>query len=340
MKQIAWLLLLCPALSGAVEFSKVPGVDALPQVRLAPQAALPALPAQLPAAPSVQAPLAPQVPAAQAALERAAMPPQSQNAAPQAQFNAGRQAFDGFGSVDNPDTQYSWYDAHTGQYETQASKIKKALDLALSHRLGAAIKNGLKYNTLYRVDNDARFDDYTVRTTGDDPEQAASEPLVIFKHSALRQLSPEYLAAKLASMWARHLYRETMPVSAEKTYVEGSVMVRVFMGLTQSNSGWWNGDKDRVVSVPGHYDNSGTWVTQNFETFLHQYFWRQGFNYQDVRQGPYFKDKIMGAQGQPDIDADARARRTLFQRAQSGEISQDEAAAAQQRFQGFVSNER
>jgi hypothetical protein len=268
------------------------------------------------------------------------MPAQPQNASPENQFNAGRQAFDGFGQYDNPDTQYSWYDAHTGQYETQASKIKKALDLALSHQLGGAIKNALPYNTLYRVDNDARFDDYTVRTTGDDAEQpSAMGPLVIFKHSALRQLSPEYLAAKLASMWARHLYRETMPVSAEKTYVEGSVFVRVFMGLTGSNSGWWNGDKDRIVPVPGHYDQSGTWVTQNFEAFLHQYFWRQGSNYQDVRQGPYFKDKIMGAQGQPDIDADARGRRTLFQRAQNGEISQDAAAAAQQRFQGFVSNE-
>jgi hypothetical protein len=242
---------------------------------------------------------------------------------------AGRAQFDG-AAFAPPDNVSGWYDSHTGQWETQTTKIKKAYDLALTHPLAAGIKNGLPRNTVYRVDNSGGnwYLHTAVRTQGDDNEKA-NEPdaLVIFNHNALVQLSPEYLAAKLASMWVRHLYRDTLPASAEKTYVEGSVLVRVFMGLTGSTAQNWNGSKD--------YFTSGT-----FEVYRHFYNWIQGFRFANVRQGPYFLDKIMHAQGDPSIDADERGRMTLFQRSQAGQITPQAAEAAQHRFDGFVSNEQ
>lgn len=243
---------------------------------------------------------------------------------------ASESGFDGALPYAAPDNIGQWYDQHTGEYESQTTKIKKAYDLALSHPLAAAIKNALPRNTVYRVDNNAGnwYLHTSVRTQGDDAEKTG-EPnaLVVFNHNALQQLSPEFLAAKLASMWARHMYRDTMPASAEKTYIEGSVLTRVFMGLTGSTAQNWNGSKD--------YFLNGT-----FELYRHFYNWIQGFRYPNVRQGPYFLNKIMHAEGDPAIDADDRGRMTLFQRSQAGQISAEQAQAAQQRFDGFVANER
>jgi hypothetical protein len=244
-------------------------------------------------------------------------------------FASGRASFDG-AQFAPPDNVSGWVDQHTGQWETQTSKLKKAYDLALTHPLAAGIKNGLSRNTVYRVDNSGGnwYLHTAVRTQADDNEKT-NEPdaLVIFNHNALQQLSPEYLAAKLASMWVRHLYRDTLPASAEKTYVEGSVLVRVFKDLTGSTAQTWNGSKDYFIG--------GT-----FELYRHFYNWIQGFRFANVRQGPYFLDKIMHAQGDPSIDTDARGRMTLFQRSQAGQITPEAAEAAQHRFDGFVSNEQ
>lgn len=292
--------------------------------------------AHLQALPNIEAQAARPAEPVLGVLQNAANPlPEGASAAER--FSAGQRTFDAAGNpggadpanaYDLPDTQNSWYDRHTGNYETQATKIKKALDLALSNPLASAIKNGLSANTLYRVDNTNGLDRYAVATLGDDPERAnEASPVVIFTHEALTQLPAHFLAAKLASMWARHLYRDTIPQSAEKTYIEGSVLVRVFMQLTNSTARWWNGSLDQ-------------WKNGNFEIYRHFYHWIQGFRYQNVRQGPYFKDKIMRAEGDPDILANSAGRRTLYQRSQNGEISPDAAAEAQKRFDGFVANER
>jgi hypothetical protein len=229
-------------------------------------------------------------------------------------------------SVSLPDQSSSWYDRHTGQYETEATKIKAALDYALSFPTAKAIKDKLPYNTLYRVDRRSGIS-YVARTEGDNPQKTwETEPVVVFTRRALTELSPEYLAAKLASMWVRHLYKAQMPESAEKTYVEGSIFVRAFMYLSGSTAQNWNGDVD--------YVNGG-----NFEAYKHFYHWIQGSNYQNVRQGPYFKDKIMRQEGDPAIFSDPAGRRTLFQRAQAGEISGPDAQKAQELFDRFVANE-
>lgn len=314
-----------PSLSPALSAAAAPGLTAAPAIAAAP--ALSAAPA-LAAAPSAA------IPAAAAPVPGAPALSVLRNAAPvdgptPANFDSGAAAFDG-SQFAPPDNFSGWYDQHTGQYETQTSKIKKAYDLALTHPLAAGIKNGLSRNTVYRVDNSGGpwYLHTAVRTQGDDNEKA-NEPdaLVIFNHNALVALSPEYLAAKLASMWVRHLYRDTIPASAEKTYVEGSVLIRVFRDLTGSTAQNWNGAKD--------YFLNGT-----FELYRHFYHWIQGFRFANVRQGPYFLDKIMHAQGDPTIDTDARGRMTLFQRAQAGQITPEAAEAAQHRFDGFVSNEQ
>jgi hypothetical protein len=253
----------------------------------------------------------------------------------------GVRAFDGAKPVDiaadglpfsapQTDPSTGWYDRYTRQRETQASKIKKALTLALETQLGGAIKGALKENTLYRVDNKPGrwYLESAVKTQGDDPEKAREKtPLVVFNHNALAQLSPEFLAAKLAGMWARHLYRDTIPASAEKTYIEGSVATRVFMALTDSTADNWNGALDYAVGNTFHF-------------YQHFYHWVQGLSLSNVRQGPYFANKIVQAEGDPVIDADPRGRQTLYSRARSGQISDAAAADAQTRFDGFVSNER
>jgi hypothetical protein len=319
--------LSAPSLSGAA-LTAPSLTSALAPASFAAPAALAAAPAAA-AAPGFSASAAAAAPAASAIDGlRAASPAPAASA--EADPSAAARPFDGSPAFSAPDNEYQWLDQHTGQFETQTSKIKKTYDLALTHPLAAGIKNALSRNTLYRVDNSQGpwYLHTSVRTQGDDNEKT-SEPdaLVVFNHNALQQLSPEFLAAKLASMWARHLYRDTIPASAEKTYVEGSVLVRVFMGLTGSTAQNWNGDKDYFIG--------GT-----FELYRHFYNWIQGFRFANVRQGPYFLDKIMHAQGDPSIDADARGRMTLFQRAQAGQITGPAAQAAQQRFDNFVSNER
>lgn len=230
-------------------------------------------------------------------------------------------------SFDLPDNQSAWYDKFTGRYETEATKIKKSLELALSNPMAKAIKDNLASNTLYRVER-ARAINYVARTIGDNPEKPwETEAAVIFTAKALRELSPHYLASKLAGLWARHLYKNEIPESAEKTYVEGSIFVRVFMALTGSTSQRWVGDLD--------YWNNG-----NFEAYKHFYHWIQGFRYDNVRQGPYFKDKIMREQGDPVIYAEEEGRKTLFQRAQSGQISDAAATRGQEKFDAVVKVER
>ena len=302
-----------PALSAApAAAAAAPVLSAVPALAPAPSAGIPAA-AAAPGAPALS-------------ILRNAAP--SDGPTPAAVDAAGA-AFDG-SQFAPPDNFSGWIDQHTGQWETQTSKIKKAYDLALTHPLAAGIKRGLARNTVYRVDNSNGpwYLHTAVRTQGDDNEKA-NEPdaLVIFNHNALVALSPEYLAAKLASMWARHFYRDTIPASAEKTYIEGSVLIRVFRDLTGSTAQNWNGAKD--------YFLNGT-----FELYRHFYHWIQGFRFANVRQGPYFLDKIMHAQGDPTIDADARGRMTLFQRSQAGQITPQAAEAAQHRFDGFVSNEQ
>lgn len=230
-------------------------------------------------------------------------------------------------SFDLPDTKSAWYDKFTGRYETEATKIKKSLELALTNPMAKAIKDNLASNTLYRVER-ARVFNFVARTIGDNPEKPwETEAAVIFTAQALRDLSPHYLAAKLAGLWARHLYKDQIPQSAEKTYVEGSIFIRVFMALTGSTSQRWVGDLD--------YWNNG-----NFEAYKHFYHWIKGFQYDNVRQGPYFKDKIMKQEGDPVIYADENGRATLFQRAQAGEISDAAATRGQEKFDAVVSVER
>lgn len=319
-----------PSLSAALPAAAAPVLTAAPALAAAPAlSAAPGAAAAIPPWPAVDP-----IPAAATPAPRAQALSVLRNAAPTdgptpAGFDSGRASFDG-SQFAPPDNFSGWYDEHTGQWETQTSKIKRAYDLALTHPLAAGIKNGLSRNTAYRVDNSGGpwYLHTAVRTQGDDNEKT-NEPdaLVIFNHNALQQLSPEYLAAKLASMWVRHLYRDTLPASAEKTYVEGSVLIRVFRDLTGSTAQNWNGSKD--------YFLNGT-----FELYRHFYHWIQGFRFANVRQGPYFLDKIMHAQGDPSIDTDARGRMTLFQRAQAGQITPEAAEAAQRRFDGFVGNEQ
>lgn len=230
----------------------------------------------------------------------------------------------GSSGVRPPDQGRAWLDRHTGRYETEASKLGKALELAMSSALGAAIKSGLPVNPLYRVEPSDGPGLYA-RSTGDDPERPGEELAVVFTDWSVRNLSPYLLAAKLASMWGRHLLMDKLPQSAEKTYAEGSLFVRVFMELTASTFDHWRGDLDQRAG-------------QTFHGYQHAYWWAQGFRYDDVRQGPYFKRKIMGAEGDPAIYADARGRVTLFQRKDS--IGDEKAAAGQAEFDLFVRNER
>jgi hypothetical protein len=315
------------------------GVSAPSAAMMAPAAALSlsafeALPGAIVASPAASIDAA-VVPNAMPALTQIAAPTADAAAVPTLAANS----FDGSAQpaaaaplpYDAPSQSASWYDRHTGGLESQASKIKKALQLAMSHPKAAAIKNGMSQNTLYRVDNTGRglTPQSSVRTQGDDPERPGETPLVVFHADALTQLSPEFLAAKLASMWTRHFYKDSIPVSAEKTYIEGSVMIEVFRALTQSTAQWWNGAKD--------FFSFG-----NFEIYRHFFHWVQGFEsrFSNVRQGPYFHDKIMNAEGDPDIATDDRGRRTIYQRVRDGDVSADAGTAAQQKFDGFVSNER
>lgn len=235
--------------------------------------------------------------------------------------------------LSSPDTERSWYDYTTGEYETQASKIRKTLELAAADSLGGALKNAIPFNTLYEVDNswEARYSpSYIARTIGDDPEDRwtrAEDAAVIFTDWAVRNLSPHFLAAKLASMWMRQLYRDDIPESAEKTYVEGSVFARVFKSLTGSTARDWNGARD-------------WWNNGNFEAYRHYYHWLKGFAYDNVRQGPYFLEKIMRAVGDPWIHTSERGRKTLYQRAQDREITEEQATEGQAKFDTFVNAER
>ncbi len=255
------------------------------------------------------------------------------------QHQAGAQTFDGAArqmvSASDLDGFSSWYDQHTGQYETQQTKIAKAYQLAMSHPLAAAMKNNMPQNTVYKADNSHWGDDvrYVARTYGDDPEHAAEPAVTVFTRQAIQQMSPAYLAAHLARTWTLHMYRDKMPASAEKTYVSNSVMIRVFMALTGSQGQqYWNYDQDRpVLNALGR---------ETFEIFSHWFHWAQGSSFQNVRQGPYFLNKIMRAEGDPTVDADARGRMTLHQREAANQITGQQAVDAQGLFDGFVSNER
>jgi hypothetical protein len=224
-----------------------------------------------------------------------------------------------------PDDHFTWYDRTTGARETETSKIRKTYQLALSNPRAKAIKENLPVNTLYKVQKGDN--PFYARTTGDDMERPGEEAAVIFDEWALRNLSPAFLASTLASMWVRHLYRDVVPQSAEKTYMEGSVLIRTFMELSGSTARNWVGRLDH-------------WVKNNFQIYRHFYHWVKGFQYDNVRQGPYFKEKIMGAKGDPAIHTDARGRKTLFQRAQAGEISEEAAQAGQEKFEQFVRTEQ
>lgn len=308
---------------------------------VAAPAAFAARPAIVSAQPAIGADAGVEV-TAQAALERAAVPADAA-AAPAERAHASARAFDGviedaqpvsFGAPRLPMQQVAWRDKHTGQWESEASKIKAALNLALSHPLAAAIKKGLPYNTEYRVE-DTFLDNYqglpVVRTTGADAEAPKELPMIVFNRQALAELSPAYLASRMAAMWANHLYRDTIPVSAERTYIEGSVMARVFSGLTKSGIKSWNSALDRQV-----------WTSQGWrgEVWMHFYNWMQGFQFKDARMGPYFKQNIMAAQGEPTIHVDKRGRMTLYQRQQAKQIMPDVAAAAQKLFGMFLATER
>lgn len=323
--------------AGAVRMAPS-AMTAAPLAAHASLAAAPAAASALNAAPAA-APASPE--SALVSLEKVAAPI-AENAGLVQQLGLNNQRFDGSNAMPvndglpfaAPNQHESWYDNQTGAYETQATKIKKALQLAMSNPLASAIKNALPQNTLYRVDNSWNWTlPAAVRSMGDDAEKAhENTPLIVFHQNALKQFSPELLAAKMAGMWARHMYREKIPASAEKTYVEHSVAIRVFMALTGSTASWWNGNKD--------YQTGSNWRGEKFfEMYNHYFFWVQGRNYPNVRQGPFFKEKIMQNSGTPVIDADARGRKTLFQRANAGEISNAAAEQAQQSFDGFVSNE-
>ena len=179
--------------------------------------------------------------------------------------------------------------------------------------------------TAFEAEHARREAESRARWEAERQRQEADHAKALALHDILAA-DPEFLAAKLASMWVRHLYKDSIPASAEKTYIEGSVLVRVFMGLTGSTAQDWNGAKDYFIR--------GT-----FELYRHFYHWIQGFRFANVRQGPYFLNKIMRAEGDPSIDADARGRMTLYQRAQAGQIDGQAAEAAQRRFDGFVANE-
>ena len=318
---------------------------------------IPTLPGQpglaTPSVPGVEAPApaAAPAPSALGCLERAAMPfsenggfrPGSSPSAPSQpsigqQQAASARTFDGARPMvpaDDLDGSQTWLDQHTGQYETQQSKLRQAYQLAMGHPLAAAMKNNMPQNTVYKADNSHWGDDvrYAARSYGDDPEHPNEPAVVVFTAQALQRLSPEHLAAKLAGMWALHMYRDKMPVSAEKTYISGSVMIRVFMALTGSQGQqYWNYDKD----LPA-WNSLGQ---RTFEIFSHWYHWAKGFAFQNVRQGPYFLNKIMRGEGDPAIDADARGRMTLHQREQAGQINGQQAVDGQSLFDGFVSNER
>jgi hypothetical protein len=237
----------------------------------------------------------------------------------------GGQSFASSDQVAAPDDSNSWLDPATGQYETETSKIRKAYQLALTNPRAKAIKDNLPVNPVYKVQkgNSAFY----ARAEGDDPEKPGEEAAVVFDQWTLQNLSPHFIAANLASMWVRHLYRDAVPQSAEKTYMEGSILIRVFMELTGSTASNWVGNLDY-------------WLGGNFEIYRHFYSWAQGFQYPDVRQGPYFKWKIMGARGDPTIHTDERGRRTLFQRAQAGEIGDQAATQGQGKFDQFVGTEK
>lgn len=237
----------------------------------------------------------------------------------------GGKSFAPSAPVSAPDDYFAWYDRSTGQRETETSKLRKTYQLALTNPRAKAIKDNLPVNTVYKVQKGDN--PFYARTEGDDPERPGEEAAVIFDEWALHNLSPHFLAATLASMWVRHLYRDVVPQSAEKTYMEGSILVRVFMELTGSTASNWVGRLDH-------------WVKNNFQIYRHFYHWVKGFQYANVRQGPYFKDKIMGAKGDPTIHADARGRKTLFQRAQAGEISEEAATQGQEKFDQFVRTEQ
>ncbi|MDD5627965.1 MAG: hypothetical protein PHU21_02795 [Elusimicrobia bacterium] len=237
----------------------------------------------------------------------------------------GGQSFAPAASVSAPDDYFGWYDRSTGQRETETSKLRKTYQLALTNPRAKAIKDNLPVNTVYKVQKGDN--PFYARTEGDDPERPGEEAAVIFDEWALHNLSPHFLAATLASMWVRHLYRDVVPQSAEKTYMEGSVLIRTFMELTGSTSRNWVGRLDH-------------WLKDNFQIYRHFYHWVKGFQYDNVRQGPYFKEKIMGAKGDPTVHTDARGRKTLFQRAQAGEISEEAAQAGQEKFDQFVRTEK
>ncbi|MBI4377413.1 MAG: hypothetical protein HY549_13315 [Elusimicrobia bacterium] len=239
----------------------------------------------------------------------------------------------------NPDNRVTFFDQFTGRHVTEVDKLKMAKDMAASSRLGSVIFRALsnaQINPLFRVEN-AHGPVYYARSLGDDPEISnETERLYVFTDWAIRYLSPQALAADLAAMAVRHFYSDKIPESAEKTYVEGSVRNRVFAQLTNSDERQWAGELDTLVGR----DEDGDPV---FSIWEHYFFWIQtaGASVDDVRLGRYFKDKIVLGQSRPDVFIrDRRAQTTLFQRSQAGQISDAAATAGQEKFAGFVQNER
>lgn len=302
-------------------------------------AALPELPA-LPAIPAQPQAATPAAPTAMSGLEQVAAPfAAGMQEGPRASADVQlTQAFDGARAIvpaSDLDGSGTWLDDHTGQWETQQTKVRKAFQLAMSHPVAAAMKNGMTQNTVYKVDNSGWSSDvgYVARSYGDDPEHPNEPAMVVFTREALKQLSPAALAAHLAKMWTFHKYRDAVPASAEKTYMGHSVMIRVFKSLTNSQGQqYWNYDQDMPT-----WNSIGQ---RTFAIFSHWFHWSQGFSFQNVRQGPYFLNKIMRSEGDPAIDTDARGRMTLHQREQAQQIDGQKATNAQGVFDGFVSNEQ
>lgn len=239
----------------------------------------------------------------------------------------------------NPDNNYSWADRFTNQVETQATKIGKARDLALTHPLTAKIYERLEQNgarPIYKVvptDNA----DYYSRVLGDDPEiPGERENVVILTSWILPNLSLESIAADIASQFASLWYGKYngAPVrqSAEKNYIKGSVLSQVFAYLSGSTPSRWVGRLDHRVGATRRGEPI-------FRIYQHYNSWLMtaGQGVETVRTGNYFLNKIIRQEGYPYILTDARGRQTLYGRLQSQDITDQEATIGQKTFAEFVS---
>ena len=179
--------------------------------------------------------------------------------------------------------------------------------------------------------------DYYSRVLGDDPEiPAEKEPVVIFTSWILPNLALESIAADMASQWAMLWYgkHNGAPIrqSAEKNYIKGSILAQVFKFLSGSTYNNWRGDLDHHTGYDRRHDPI-------FRIWQHFFHWREtaGSGADTVRRGDYFRNKIMGNEGDPEILTDERGRQTLYGRWQAGEITEQAATIGQKAFEEFVS---